>query len=95
MGDGERYTAVISESVFFLFLCAALHNDGVGKILPYYPITVRTSEAAAFIFRRLVSCTIFPPFWEMLLRDAALPSGGEATDRVGHDKGSTSPASFL
>lgn len=42
--------------------CAALHNDGVGKILPYYPIKVRTSESAAFIFRQLVSCTIFIPF---------------------------------
>ena len=42
--------------------CAALHDDGVGKILPYYPIKARTSESAAFIFRQLVSCTIFTPF---------------------------------
>lgn len=70
----------------FFFKCAAMHNDGVGKILPYYPIKVRTSESAAFIFRQLVSCTIFILFWEMLLRDAALPSAGEPTGRAGRSK---------
>lgn len=70
---------------------AALHNDGVGKILPHYPIKVRTSESAAFIFRQLVSCTIFTPLSEMLLRDAALPSAGEPASRASRSKRSTLP----
>lgn len=57
---GRCWKIYCCHSGFCHFLkCAALHNDGVGKILPYYPIKVGTSESAAFIFRQLVSCTIF------------------------------------
>lgn len=59
-----------------------MHNDGVGKILPWYPVKDRTSKSAAFIFRQLVSCTIFSRLGEMFLRDAALPSAGEAAGRA-------------
>lgn len=66
----------------FFQKCAALHNDGGVKIRPYYAIKLRTSDSAAFIFRQLVSCTIFILLWEKLLCDAAPPSAGELTGRA-------------
>lgn len=52
----------------FFFKCAALHNDGVGKILPYYPIKVRTFRICSFHFQTARLLHHFPP----VLRDAPL-----------------------
>lgn len=87
MGDVGRYKAVIHDSFLFPYLhyycttsCMS-YNNSVGKMLPCYPIEVCDSEAAVFIFRQLISCTIFRPLWRD--PDAALPSTGEQAGGAG------------